>query len=188
MTREQFTRVTGGADFPPALAPHVRGGTLDYYCNNSVAYTLRGVHVELEILWNWEAGAPGVPSGPPGGDVYEASFRGTRSRVEIRQGPAERFVPEVYIAGADAGVALAVDKRVAALQSRWPGLAAVKSGPDIRLAVPEKFRVGHEAHFGQVTNRFFDYVTSPQSLPAWETPYMLAKYTVSTKGVEKGKP
>ena len=67
------------------------------------------------------------------------------------------------------------------------GLAAVKSGADIRIVVPEKFRVGHEAHFGQVTNRFFEYVTSPKSLPAWETPYMLAKYAVSTKGVEKGK-
>jgi hypothetical protein len=45
-----------------------------------------------------------------------------------------------------------------------------------------------ERSFGQVTNRFFGYVTSPQSLPAWETSYILAKYTVSTKGVEKGKP
>jgi hypothetical protein len=58
---------------------------------------------------------------------------------------------------------------------------------DIRLTVSEKFRVGHEAHFGRVANLFFDYVTSPNSLPAWETPYMPAKYTVSTKGVEKGK-
>jgi predicted dehydrogenase len=181
MTREQFTRVTGDADFPPSLAAHVHNGTLDYFCNNSVAYTLRGVHVELEILWNWEA-----PGGS--GDVYEASFRGTKSRVEIRQGPNERFVPEVYIAGASAEVAAAVDRRVAALQTLWPGLAAVNSGPDIRIAVPEKFRVGHEEHFGQVTNRFFDYVTSPKSLPAWETPYMLAKYTVSTKGVEREKP
>ena len=180
MTRDQFTKVTGDAEFPPALASHVHGGVLDYYCNNSVAYTLRGVHVELEILWNWEAAE--------GGDVYEASFRGTKSRVEIRQGKAEHFVPEVYITGADAGVAAAVEKRVAALQTRWPGLAAVKSGADIKIVVPEKFRVGHEAHFGQVTNRFFEYVTSPKSLPAWETPYMLAKYAVSTKGVEKGKP
>jgi len=61
------------------------------------------------------------------------------------------------------------------------------SGADIHIAIPEKFRVGHEAHFGQVTNRFFEYVTSPGSLPRWETPYMLAKYAVSTKGVEKGK-
>src|SRR5664280_1191943 len=93
--RRRKIGVAGDADFPPALAGHVHGGTLDYYCNNSVAYTLRGVHVELEILWNWEAA--GMPSVP--GDVYEASFRGTKSRVEIRQGPSERFVPEVYIAG-----------------------------------------------------------------------------------------
>jgi predicted dehydrogenase len=180
MTREQFTKVTGDAEFPAALASHVHGGVLDYYCNNSVAYALRGVHVDLEILWNWEAAE--------GGDVYEASFRGTKSRVEIRQGKAEHFVPEVYVAGANADVAAAVEKRVAALQTRWPGLAAVKSGAEIRIVVPEKFRVGHEAHFGQVTNRFFEYVTSPKSLPAWETPYMMAKYAVSTKGVEKGKP
>jgi predicted dehydrogenase len=180
MSQAQFTRVTGEAGFPPALAAHVHGGTLDYYCNNSVAYTLRGVHVELEILWKWEA--------KEGGDVYEASFRGTKSRVEIRQGSSERFVPEVYIAGADAAVAAAVEHRVAVLQTRWPGLVAMKSGPDLRLAIPEILRVGHEAHFGQVTNRFFEYVTSPKSLPAWETPYMLAKYAVSTKGVEKGKP
>lgn len=180
MTKEQFTKVTGDAEFPAALASHVHGGVLDYYCNNSVAYTLRGVHVDLEILWNWEAAE--------GGDVYEASFRGTKSQVEIRQGKAEHFVPEVYIAGANADVAAAVEKRVAALQTRWPGLAAVKSGADIKIVVPEKFRVGHEAHFGQVTNRFFEYVTSPKSLPAWETPYMMAKYAVSTKGVEIGKP
>jgi predicted dehydrogenase len=179
MTREQFTRVTGSADFPAALAGHVHDGVLDYYCNNSVAYTLRGIHVDLEILWNWEAAE--------GGDVYEASFRGTKSRVEIRQGKAERFIPEVYIAGASAEVAAAVGKRVAVLQARWPGLTTVQIGTDIRIVVPEKFRVGHEEHFGQVTNHFFEYVTSPKSLPAWETPYMLAKYAISTKGVERGK-
>jgi predicted dehydrogenase len=179
MTREQFTRVTGSADFPAALAGHVHDGVLDYYCNNSVAYTLRGIHVDLEILWNWEAAE--------GGDVYEASFRGTKSRVEIRQGKAERFIPEVYIPGASAEVAAAVGKRVAVLQARWPGLTTVQIGTDIRIVVPEKFRVGHEEHFGQVTNHFFEYVTSPKSLPAWETPYMLAKYAISTKGVERGK-
>ena len=179
MTREQFTRVTGSADFPAALAGHVHDGVLDYYCNNSVAYRLGGVHVDLEIVWNWEAAE--------GGDVYEASFRGTKSRVEIRQGKAERFIPEVYVAGAKAEAAAALAKRVAALQTRWPGLTTVQSGPDIRIVVPEKFRVGHEEHFGQVTNHFFEYVTAPKSLPAWETPYMLAKYAVSTKGVEKGK-
>ena len=178
ITKEQFARVTGDAEFPPALVPHVHQGALDYYCNNAVAYTVRGVHVELEILWNWEAAE--------GGDVYEASFRGTNSNVEIRQGKAERFVPELYISHLREGVAAAIEKRVAALQSRWPGLRAEQAASELHIVVPEKFRVGHEAHFGQVTNRFFEYVTSPKALPAWETPYMLAKYFVSTKGVEIG--
>src|ERR1039458_4922990 len=124
--------------------------------------------------WNWRFCGIGRPPGRP-------------LRLAIRQVPAERFVPEVYIAAANADVPSAVDKRVAALQTRWPGLTAMKSGADIRIVVPEKFRVGHEEHFGQVTNRFFEYVTSPKSLPAWETPYMLAKYAVSTKGVEIGR-
>ena len=36
----------------------------------------------------------------------------------------------------------------------------------------------------EVTNRFFDYVRSPGSMPEWERANMLAKYYVSTKGVE----
>jgi predicted dehydrogenase len=178
MTRDEFARVTGEVDFPAALAPYVHGGVLDYYCNNSVAYTLRGVRVELEILWNWEAAE--------GGDVYEASFRGTNSAVEIRQGKAERFIPELYVSHMREGVPGAVEQRIAALQSRWPGLGVERQGEELHIVIPEKYRVGHEAHFGQVTNRFFEYVTSPKSMPAWETPYMLAKYFVSTKGVETG--
>jgi predicted dehydrogenase len=178
MTKDQFTRVTGEAGFPATLAPYLHDGVLDYYCNNSVAYTLRGVHVELEIVWNWEAAE--------GGDVYEAAFRGTNAEIEIRQGKAERYIPEVYVSHMREGVAAAVEKRIAALQVRWPGLSAVRTGGEMRIAIPEKFRVGHEAHFAQVTNRFFEYVTSPQAMPAWETPYMLAKYFVSTKGTEIG--
>ena len=80
----------------------------------------------------------------------------------------------------------ATQYRIAALRSRWPGLAAIESGDALRIAIPAQFRVGHEAHFGQVATRFFDYVTSPQSMPAWERPNMLAKYCVSTKGVDLG--
>jgi hypothetical protein len=52
--------------------------------------------------------------------------------------------------------------------------------------IPEKFRVGHEAHFAQVTNQFAQYLAAPDSMPAWETPGMRAKYYVSTKGTEMG--
>ncbi|GEM_PF-6891571 len=55
---------------------------------------------------------------------------------------------------------------------------------NIHFVIPNKFRVGHEAHFAQVATHFFDYVRSPGSLPAWERAFMLAKYYVCAKGVE----
>jgi len=166
LSKARFAQVTG---------QELRADALDYYCNNSVYYTLRGVHVKLEIVWHWEA--------PPGsGDVYEASFRGSRARVEIRQGPAERYIPELYIVPAADGVPAAVRRRAEAL-----GLAVAGTDEELRIVIPEKLRVGHEAHFAQVTNRFFDYVKSPQSVPAWECDCMLAKYYVSTRGVDLGQ-
>lgn len=167
LSREQFARVTG----------ETRERPLDYYCNNAVEYTLRGVPVSLEIVWDWEAQ-------PPAGDVYEASFAGSKARVEIRQGAAQKHVPELYISGADRA---AIESRVAALQSRWPGVQAVAAGSEWHIAIPEKYRVGHEAHFAQVTNRFVDYVNAPESMPAWEDAFMMAKYYVSTKGTEAGR-
>jgi hypothetical protein len=166
----QFQTVTGSRRDEP----------LDYYCNNSVHYTLRGIHVKMDILWNWEAAAGS-------GDVYEAAFRGSKSAVEIRQGAPEKFVPELYVVpSADHRKAVfeALHKRVDELQSRWPGLAIQQSATQAQLVIPAKFRVGHEAHFAQVARRFFEYVKNPASLPAWERSYMLAKYYVSTRGVE----
>jgi hypothetical protein len=166
LTPAEYRQVTGQA--PP------RPGNFDYYCNNSVHYTLRGVHVKLEILWNWEA-----PEGS--GDVYEAAFRGSKARVEIRQGKPEKYIPELYIVPFDAPAAAAVGRRVSALQPRWPGLQAIESGGELRIAAPEQFRVGHEAHFAQVAKHFLNYVESLGLMPTWERGYMLAKYAVSAR-------
>ncbi|GEM_PF-5607161 len=46
----QFEQITREAAFPSSVSSHVRDGKLDYYCNNSVGYALRGVRVSLEIL------------------------------------------------------------------------------------------------------------------------------------------
>ncbi len=173
LSAAQFQQVTGAA----------RDADLDYYCNNWVHYTWRGVHVQLEIVWNWEA-APGT------GDVYEACFRGTRASAEIRQGAAENYIPELYLTptgAAFADLSAAVRRKVAALQSRWPGLAVAENQHDLRIVIPPQFRVGHEAHFAQVANGFFGYVQAPETLPAWERPNMLAKYTVTTAGVDLGR-
>ncbi len=175
ISRADFERVTGEPDFPASLAAHVKNGALDYDCNNSVRYSVRGAHVALDVRWNWESAD---------GDIYEATFRGTKARVELRQGAAERFVPELYVVAQDPAAFAALDRWAATIQSSYPGLAIEKRGAEARIAIPPRFRVGHEAHFAQVANTFFEYLKAPASLPVWEQSNMLVKYFISTRGVE----
>jgi len=183
LTKADFQRVTGAPDFPDYLAEYVKGDHLDYFCNNMVIYTLRGVTVKLDVLWRYEA-----PAGT--GDTHFAVYRGSKSRVEVRQGKAENFRPELYVApaspAAKAEVAAALKARVAELQTQWPGVSFEDTGKEFKFSIPDKYRVGHEAHFGQVAMQFFGYLKDPKTLPAWEKPFMLAKYYVSTKGTEIG--
>lgn len=181
LTRAQFERMTGEKDFPAHLAKWVKDGQLDFYANHKVNYTVAGTHVALDIEWGWEA-EPGA------GDVYEATFRGSKARAEIRQGKAEKFRPELYVvpnstANRDA-VFAALRKTVAGWQKNWPGVAVEERGGEAHIAIPEKFRVGHEAHFAEVTRAFLGYLQAPATLPEWEKSNMLVKYFISTKGVE----
>jgi predicted dehydrogenase len=183
LDRNQFQAVTGEADFPAFLQQQLSGGALPYFCNTQVAYRLRGVHVKLDVLWGYEAEAGA-------GDTHLAIFRGSRASVEIHQGKSENYRPELFVVpakGSDPQVAEALHKKVQALQRQWPGVAVsrVLGGDKERLhvAIPETHRVGHEAHFAEVTHQFLKYVGKQTSLPAWERPNMLAKYGVTTQGV-----
>ena len=176
-----FARVTGERGFPAAFAPQVKGGRFDYFCNTLVSYTLRGVHTKLNVIWDWEP-APGS------GDTHYAFYKGSRARVEVRQTQADKLRPELYVVPANAGersqVLAAVRARVAALQKDFAGVAVEERGDEIHVAIPDTFRVGHEAHFAEVTREFLRMLRDRRALPAWERPNMLAKYFVSTKGTE----
>ena len=177
--KADFQRVTGEPDFPPYLAAHVKDGKFEYYCNNSVHYTVRGVHVKLDVLWNWEA-----PGGS--GDTYEATFRGTKARVEIRQGKAEAYVPEVYVvpeSSARAEVFAALKRKMKSLEAAHPGVELAESAGEAHIVIPKRLRSDRE-HFADVANQFFAYLQSPEAVPAWEKANMLVKYYVTTKGVE----
>ena len=180
LTLAEFQRVTGEKDFPSSLRAVARDNRLDYFCNNSVDYQLRGVHVRLQATWDFAA--------PPGKkDTELAVFRGSRARVEIRQGAEENYRPEVYVAPASASeraaVRTALRERLNALEKDWPGLAIEEQADRFRIVIPEKFRVSHEAHFALVAQRFLDYVRNPEKLPAWEKANLLAKYYITTQGV-----
>jgi predicted dehydrogenase len=180
-----FMRVTGEPKFPASLAPHVHDGRLDYDCNTLVSYSVNGINTTLNVIWDWEA-----PQGS--GDRHFASYKGSSARVEVRQTKADGYKPEVYVVPNKpedkARVLAAVQAKLASLQGAWPGVAAeergVERGAEIHLTIPDKFRVGHEAHFAQVTGNFLKYLADRHTLPAWERPNMLAKYYVTTTGTE----
>lgn len=183
--RADFQAVTGEDDFPVYLQPQLQEGRLPYFCNNLVSYILRGVHVTLNALWDYQA-APGA------GDTHLAVVQGTRSLVEVRQGQEENYRPEVYVEPRSPAersqVAAALQKQVADWQTTYPGLGILEQGQRFRLNIPERYRLGHEAHFGQVTSQFLRYVQRQETLPAWEKPNMLVKYFVTTQGVALGQP
>jgi predicted dehydrogenase len=178
---DELLRVTGEKTLPADLAARMHGGRLDYFANGEVAWTVKGVHARAKVQWRYEA-----PAG--GGDTHTAVVRGSRARVEIRQGAEERWRPELFVVPSRAEDAAAVEaalgRRVGALAKERPGLAVERVGSAFRVVVPDVYRVGHEAHFGQVTRHFLDYLEAPASVPAWETANMLAKYYVTTRAVE----
>ena len=184
LSKSDFQQITGETDFPRDLHEELDGDDLHYYCNTLVNYALHGIHVKLNVLWDVEASAGG-------GDTHLGVFRGTRSRVEIRQGRTEKFQPELYIIPnktMEYGlVQRAIELKLRSLQPEFPGVGMTDLGTHFRVAIPAEYRVGHEAHFAQVTQQFLGYLREPATMPAWEKPNMLAKYVVTTRGVEASR-
>lgn len=181
IAEQDFRSVTNEPRFPESVSASVKDGTLQYYCNTLVAYTLRGIHTKLNVIWDWEP-----PAGS--GDTHFAFYRGTHARIEVRQIGADGFRPELYVMPASAAmkpqVLSALQARIDALQKSYPGIGVEDRGAEIRITIPDSLRVGHEAHFAQVTAAFLKYLRDRRSLPAWERPNMLAKYYVTTTGTE----
>ncbi len=177
----EFQKVTGESVFPAYLADALQDGKLQYYANNTVIYTLRHTFVRLKLQWGFAA-----PAGSK--DAELAIFRGTQARVEVRQGAAENYVAQVYVIpnrpALHGTVATALTAKVAELQTLHPGLAVKDLGDRFQIKIPDALRIGHEAHFALLTRRFLDYVHHPESQPAWEQPNLLAKYFLTTAGVE----
>src|SRR4029079_2905005 len=74
----QFRQLTGETGWPDYLAPWLNGDVLAYFCNGQVDSRVRGIHVRLEVRWDWQA--------TQGDDTHQALYRGTNCRLELRQG------------------------------------------------------------------------------------------------------
>ncbi len=178
LTPEQFKRVTGLAQFPDFLKKDVGAdGVLNVFANGDVLYALRGVNVKLTVVWNFEP--------PPGAkDTHYSVLRGSHATLTIKQGPEQHYRPTLYVEDKSGAPATVFEQTlraaVAKLCVTWPGLDVKAAGNLWEVVVPDKYAVGHEAHFAQVTEKFLRYLGEGK-MPEWEVPNMLAKYYTTTE-------
>ncbi|MCH8119216.1 MAG: Gfo/Idh/MocA family oxidoreductase [Planctomycetes bacterium] len=181
LTRQQYEKVTRAPDFPDFLKGKLNNeGVLSYYANGEMIYAMKGVHVKLAVTWNFQA-----PQG--GGDTHHSLFRGSKANVIIRQGKEQDYRPELYVEpapGASAEeLAASLKKALAELQSKYPGLALKRQANSWQVLIPDEHRIGHEAHFRKVTEKYLQYLADGK-LPEWEVPNMIAKYYITTRALQ----
>ena len=167
ITPAQFEASTGCAEFPEFLQDCVKDGNLECMANGEMTYKLKDTYAKVIVVWNYEA-----PAGT--GDTHFSIMRGSKASLVIRQGAEQGYKPELYI------------EPVAALEKNYPGIALEKTEAGWHVAIPDSYKVGHEAHFSQVTKNFLKYLKDGK-LPEWEVPNMLAKYYTTTQALKKAQ-
>ena len=175
MKLSEFSAITKLDSFPIYLNKNViSDSVLQIYCNGEASYTIKGIHAKTAVRWNYKA-----PEGT--GDTHYSIMRGTKANLVIRQGLDEQFQPALYIEPVEK--VLDVPGSFKTIQAKYPGVDLKKSINGWQVIIPEKYKEGHEAHFGRVMEKFLDYLKN-KNLPAWEVPNMLAKYYTTTKALE----
>lgn len=181
LTPEQFGRVTGMKDYPEYLKDYIDYDTLKVYSNGEMIYKLKGVHAKVSVVWNFQA-----PEGA--GDTHYSIMRGTRCNLVIRQGPDENYQPVLYIELLQESTPETFEKdlniKFTEVAEKYPGIILEKLDESTwKIFIPDSYKVGHEAHFGQVTEKFLQYLQDGK-LPDWEVPNMITKYYTTTQALE----
>jgi predicted dehydrogenase len=179
ISREEFKGVTGLDDFPGYLEKDVKDGKLNVFANGEMVYQIKGIFAKVSVEWKYQAP-------PGGGDTHYSVMHGTKCDLIIKQSAEEKFLPTLYVKNTKG---LKMDEFASELKE------AVKALPydslqietvntsTFKIIVPEKYRVSHEEHFGQVTTKFLEYLKAGK-LPEWEVPGMITKYFTTTSALK----
>lgn len=176
----QFESITGRRSFPSEFTLD-ENGKFPYYCNGQFVFSVKGMYAQAQVEWHYQAP-------PGGGDTHYSIIKGTKGHIVILQGKDQNYRPELYVKAAPGNDESAVGDALTAFIKRldggdYPGLSVSHIGDLWRVNIPDKYRVGHEAHFGQVTDAFLNYLGG-KPVPGWEKSNMMAKYYVTTKALE----
>ena len=153
ITAADYEKSTGLTEWPAYLKGSVdKDNVLQCKANGEFTYMLKGVHAKVSVEWHFMP-----PTG--GGDTHYSVMRGSNTELVIRQGPRQGFRPVLYIKlrpGADiVKTETAINLALAEIGDTYPGIKAVpamgeEEGAVWKLDVPQKYDIGHEAHFSQV--------------------------------------
>ena len=175
---EQFKQVTGLDEFPDYLQSDVQDDQLNVFSNGEINFTVRGVHGKASVIWNFQA-----PEGAA--DTHYSIMRGSKANLVIRQDAEQNYQPTLYVepAGSTAReeLEIALEAALKQLNQQYPGIASRPATNGWEIVIPDKFKLGHEAHFAQVMERYLQYLVDGE-LPEWELRNMLTKYYVTMQG------
>jgi hypothetical protein len=179
ISKEEFKRVTGFDDYPAYLQKDIINGQLNVFANGEMIYKIKGVFTKVSVEWKFEA-----PAG--GGDTHYSVMHGTKCDLMIRQGTGEKFVPTLYIENIKGlsfiDFASKLEKVVKAFPFDSLQIEEVNKS-SFKIMIPDKYRVSHEEHFGQVMACFLQYLQEGK-LPAWEVPGIITKYYTTTSALK----
>ncbi|HTE23362.1 putative oxidoreductase C-terminal domain-containing protein [Flavitalea sp.] len=179
MTLSQFSAVTKKDSFPDFLKKYVvKDSILQTHSNGEVNYSVKGVHARVIARWDYQA--------KEGGDTHYAIAKGSKVNLVIKQGKEEKYLPTLYIMpvkSRDKAFDTAVSAAVMKIAAKYPGISTQKYKDGFQVIIPDSYKVGHEAHFAQVMERYLAYLKDG-NLPSWEIPNMLAKYHVTTQSAK----
>lgn len=182
LTLDEFQKVTRLESFPGYLQKDIKANHLEVYSNGEINYKIKGKHAKVSVIWNYQA-----PEGTA--DTHYSIMRGSISDLIIKQGEAESYKPTLYIKFHEKSsfkglISSGIENEV---EKQFPGITLEKIANDLwKVKIPEKFKIGHEAHFSQVTENYLEYLESGK-LPDWEVPNMIAKYYTTIGGYKMSK-
>lgn len=183
LTPEMFKKATLLDEYPEFLKKDVEGNLLKVYSNGEINYKIRGINAKVSVVWNFEA-----PEGT--GDTHYSIMRGSMCNLIIKQGAEQGYKPTLYIEALSGqgietfagGLDKAVNQDLAVM---YPGIKLAKLADKLwTVEIPDKYKEGHEAHFGQVAEKYLRYLKWGR-LPEWEVPNMIVKYYTTTEGLKK---
>ncbi|MDX2413806.1 MAG: putative oxidoreductase C-terminal domain-containing protein [Bacteroidales bacterium] len=175
MNPEEFNRVTALDAYPDYLLPHVVDGNLNVFANGALVYKIKDTYAKVVVEWKYQA-----PEGT--GDTHYSIMRGTKCDLIIQQGEKESYKPTLYVQSHGDDLTEVLPASLANLL--WESLSSEDLGEGLwKLNVPDKYKVGHEAHFGQVTEKYLEYLKEGK-LPDWEVPNMIVKYYTTTEALK----